>query len=446
MLCQCLQGVLSGFVMYFNATEATCNKLASELVPLLPDSHWGYNISLTRVEQKECEPGHYCIAGLRYKCPKGTYGALARETRPTCQGQCRQGYYCQEASISPFSTPCGANQICPNGSSLPIPIPPGYYSVNTGDRETVRYEMAMCPPGSYCPGDGVSYLCPPGSYADVGRQTLSTCAGVCTRGYFCTAGSSSPKQNMCGGAHVYCLPGSTAPTSVTDGFYSIFTGVDAGAQQLWDPLNRTASAELPCEPGYYCIKGVKYPCPPGTFGWQYGLTSPLCSGLCSAGYYCPSYLKPQTGAPLHTIWPGKPHTSAAVLECGGGTFFCPRGAIFPLKVGTGNFSVGGTDAMNNTRTGQKVCLPGTFCVEGIVSLCPQGHYGDKPGLAVATCSGWCPAGFKCPVGTAIPIACSGATYSVGSGWECIKCPQTVGVEVNQNLKCRNQRSCCFTTG
>ena len=38
-----------------------------------------------------------------------------------------------------------------------------------------------------------------------------------------------------------------------------------------------------------------------------------CGGLCAAGYYCPSYLRPEMFplAPSHTVWPGKPHTSAA---------------------------------------------------------------------------------------------------------------------------------------
>ena len=50
------------------------------------------------------------------------------------------------------------------------------------------------------------------------------------------------------------------------GFYSDFSGDDAAAQRLWDQDNSTCSIELLCEPGYYCVEGVKYPCPPGTLG------------------------------------------------------------------------------------------------------------------------------------------------------------------------------------
>jgi len=265
-----------------------------------------------------------------------------------------------------------------------------------------------------------------------------SCAGLCERGFYCEEGSTSPTQNVCGDASVYCPVGSTAPTPVHDGFYSIFTGTNAGAQALWDSMNSTSSAELPCEPGYYCVRGIKYPCPPGTFGWRFGDTTSKCGGLCAAGYYCPSYLTPQPGAPDQTQWPGKPHTTAADLECGGVTYYCPRGTIFPLKVGTGNYTVGG-DATNNTRTGQEVCLRGTFCENGIVNLCPKGRYGDKPGAAVKTCSGWCSPGFYCPAGTSDPLPCPDNYYSVGSSWACSQCPGTS----SSTGRCKTSRACCF---
>jgi len=427
-----------GYFIYFNSSSASCTKLLASSISLFPDDAWQYNVSLTRTAQMECEPGHYCVKGLRYRCPLGFYGALTRETRAQCQGLCSQGYYCREASISPFATPCGAvDAICPTGSTLPAKVPAGFYTLD-GAQETLRFASAICPLGSYCPGDGRKYLCPEGTYADVEGETSSQCSGLCDRGYYCTGGSKSKQQYKCGSANVYCPIGSAQPTPVHEGFYSVFTGVDAGAQQLWDQQNSTASAELPCEPGYYCVKGIKYPCPPGTFGWQFGDTTPQCGGLCSAGYYCPSYLTPQVGAPDQTVWPGKPHTSAAELECGGVTFYCPRGAIFPLHVGAGNYTVGGTDKLNNTRTGQLPCLPGTFCQNGIVNLCPKGRYGDKAGESVPTCTGWCPPGHYCPPGTSAPLPCTGASYSVGSSWACSPCPGET-----RTLPCNDNRGCCF---
>jgi hypothetical protein len=441
--CLCDISTEDGFFFYFNASTGYCTKMTSSSVARIPQDAWKYNVSLTRSSQMECEPGHFCVGGLRYRCPKGFYGALTRETRPQCQGMCAQGYYCRDASISPYATPCGSvDKICPTtnstGSFIPIQVSAGYYTLG-GSQETLRFEAAICPVGFYCPGDGRRYLCPAGTYADVEGETSPQCRGFCDRGYFCIGGSPSRQQFKCGSANVYCPIGSAQPVPVHEGFYSIFTGPDAGAQQLWDQQNSTASAELPCEPGYYCVSGVKYPCPPGTFGWQYGDTSPQCGGLCSAGYYCPSYLTPQVGAPDHTVWPGRPHTRAAELECGGVTFYCPRGAIFPLQVGTGNYTVGGTDQLNNTRTGQLPCLPGTFCENGIVNLCPKGRYGDKSGESVPTCAGWCPPGHYCPAGTSVPLLCKGASYSVGSSWACSPCP----LGVADNLPCNDNRGCCF---
>ena len=438
MTCICLEVTAPGTFTHFNITTGKCTNFTSSSAPLLADVGWQYNVSISRSFQKECEPGHFCLLGLRYKCPVGFYGALTRETRPRCQGLCAQGYYCQLASISPFATPCGAvNYICPNGSSLPQVVPSGFYTV--GDvPETLRFQKAICPPGSFCPGDGRVYLCPQGTYASEVGASSATCSGLCNRGYYCPAGSTSPQQIECGDASVYCPIGSSAPTPVHDGFYSIFTGLDSGAQALWDKRNATASAELPCEPGYYCAAGIKYPCPPGTFGWRYGDTTSKCGGLCAAGYYCPSYLTPQPGAPPNTQWPGRPHTKAAELICGGVTFYCPRGTIFPLKVGAGNYTVGG-DATNTTRTGQQVCLPGTFCENGIVHLCPKGRYGDQSGAAVKTCSGWCPPGFYCPAGTSNPLPCEGQSYSVGSSWACSECP---GIRTTP-LLCKTSRACCF---
>lgn len=439
MTCTCLEVVALGYFMHFNLTLGSCTKIAVSDAALLPPNSFQYNISLTRSSQHECEPGHFCRDGQRFRCPFGTYGALQRETRPTCQGLCNKGYFCQEASISPFATPCGSvNLICPLGAYAPKVVPKGFYTVENGP-ESLRFESQICPKGYYCPGDGRKYICDVGMFGDVEGLETKDCSGICDRGYFCTQGSTSRRQNKCGGPNFYCPPGSSAPTRVSTGFYSVFTGVDSGAQQFWDRGNTTASAELPCEPGYYCNAGIKYPCPPGTFGWRYGDTSPACGGQCSAGYYCPSYLTPQSGAPSHTVWPGKPHTNAAELECGGVSFYCPRGSSFPFKVGAGNYTVGGTDIFNNTRTGQQPCIPGTFCENGIVNLCPKGRYGSSPSQSVSICTGWCPPGHFCPPGTSLPKPCEGSTYSVGSSWACSECP---GVRTSE-LKCRDQRACCF---
>jgi hypothetical protein len=52
-----------------------------------------------------------------------------------------------------------------------------------------------------------------------------------------------------------------------------------------------ATGCLQCPPGSYSVGGAVGGCtlcPPGTFGSSSGLTSPACSGNCSAGYACPT--------------------------------------------------------------------------------------------------------------------------------------------------------------
>jgi hypothetical protein len=58
-----------------------------------------------------------------------------------------------------------------------------------------------------------------------------------------------------------------------------------------------------CEPGFFCVAGVRTACPAGTFSAVSGLSS-TCTSLCTAGYYCP------TGS-----------TSGQAMQCGGVNFY-----------------------------------------------------------------------------------------------------------------------------
>lgn len=96
--------------------------------------------------------------------------------------------------------------------------------------------------------------------------------------------------------------------------------------------------------------------------------------MCAAGYYCPSILKPQLDTPPYTQWPGKPQLTAVDYECGGVEWYCPTGSAFPLKVGGGNYSVGGDPVRNTTRRGQEVCPKGWYCLGGVRYPCDRGRY------------------------------------------------------------------------
>jgi hypothetical protein len=133
----------------------------------------------------------------------------------------------------------------------------------------------------------VRYPCAAGLWGGVEGLSTEQCSGECREGYYCPESSISPTQVVCGNSTVFCLAKASLPTKVLEGFYGTHAVVYQGRKSLNDPNNRTLSAQLPCEPGYYCSGGIKQPCRPGIFGWTYGSSTPDCSGQCSAGYRCP---------------------------------------------------------------------------------------------------------------------------------------------------------------
>ena len=99
-------------------------------------------------------------------------------------------------------------------------------------------------------------------------------------------------QQPCGGEAFYCSGGNEAPVAVSKGYYSTSTpGASDG------PLVRTGQAQ--CEPGYYCVSGVRTACAQGTYGAHAGEFSPSCSGTCVAGFYGaePGHTTPQCSGP-----------------------------------------------------------------------------------------------------------------------------------------------------
>jgi hypothetical protein len=151
-----------------------------------------------RTAQTACEPGHYCTGGIKTPCPRGRYGADAGLASAFCTEACPAGRYCPEASVTP--------QICPAG----------------------RYGAVE---GLWQPG----------------------CSGPCDAGHFCLAGTADPRQHECGDEDVFCPEGSSAPTPVSTGSFSVGGG------------RRTRHGQQACDPNsgfdHRCARTTQGPAP-----------------------------------------------------------------------------------------------------------------------------------------------------------------------------------------
>ena len=291
------------------------------------------------INQRKCEPGHYCIDGVKTPCPVGTYGHEHGLSLRSCDGPCYAGFYCPLGTVDPLK--CLPGNWCDGNASLPCPTG-RYGSVeNLGSPQC----SGTCKPGYYCPKgstDPRQKPCPGGTYGSTEGLGSSSCSGECLGGYYCPTASTKRNQNECGDAKFYCPPGSPAPIPVWMGYYSQGGNVDGTTR-----VNQTK-----CPKGSFCRFGLRFDCPAGQYGNEMGLAINTCSGKAAAGYYTPA------------------GSSSATQKQ------CPAG-----RYGTG----GNTDEKCSGP-----CAKGHYCPKNSTSQtqfkCPAGRYGDIEGLQTSGCS------------------------------------------------------------
>lgn len=205
-------------------------------------------------------------------------------------------------------------------------------------------EPDLCPPGRYLSwnfvGSGLTQFaclrCPGGKFGNISGHSSQFCSGECEAGCYCTTGSISSCEYLCGGPAFFCPKGSSEPMVAGAGMKTIDAIGESG--------ENTSSVRVsvsPCSPGHYCQNGVEFECPVGVFGNGEMLSSPACSGICQPGYYC------------------------------------PKGTILPI-----------------------ICPVGYYCPDGVQKIqCPAGWYGATQGLTHRQCSGTCRQGYYCPQGS-----------------------------------------------
>ena len=282
-----------------------------------------------------CEAGQFSAGGgLKgfnaecIPCPAGRYGSEPGLFTSQCSGLCLRGHFCPAGSTQPAEENC----------------PPGTYGAEEGLGDSSC--SGLCEAGFYCPTggniepDSRNHTCKAGYYGIEG-ETTEQCSGKCAAGYFCEQGSDDRFQNECGSANYYCPVGSSSPTQVDDGHYTI-----GGSS------NKTRWQQKQCEPGYYCENGVRHRCPAGRYGSTFGLGSSNCSGQCREGFFCSEGSSSKTSS--YCAPTGVQHPTM---------YHCPRGVTEANKVDYEHYTVP-EEAPERQRTGSRKCAGNEVCLNG----------------------------------------------------------------------------------
>ncbi len=144
-------------------------------------------------------------------------------------------------------------------------------------------------------------------------------------------------------------------------------------------------------------------CPAGRFGASGSIPCADCSG---------GYFGPWAGL-------GKETGPRCAGPCSPGQFSVPG------STACSNCSAGYVCGAAATRPDEAECPPGKYSKEGAAEciLCAEGRFGATPTLTTSACSGPCPAGYMCTLGTVdgTSMPCPSGTYSGPGSSTCIPC-------------------------
>ncbi|KAH9111742.1 hypothetical protein AeMF1_013819 [Aphanomyces euteiches] len=394
---------------------------ASSLARLGLDDSLDLSAYQAAAAQLPCDRGYYCLRGIRYACPPGTFGQTVGLQTSDCSGLCPPGTL--TASWRLFKVKEGS--YCPLASAMPTPCPPGVFGATSGLNTSAC--SAPCPLGSFCRSGTIApEPCPAGLFGNATGLSRKECSlecsatscvlPLCAAGYYCPLGTLAPIP--CGSSSVYCPQGSSMPTAVSAGYYTIVTAslnsIDA---TLYLPGKRPSSqherrftALLSSVRAWYLLPQwleISLSC------WYFWF-------LRRAGVVCVYCSLPQWLLLARDTTPeGSP--TYANNPCLDPSVYCPTGSPTPTVVTDGFWTVLSTDDAR-LRVSQQICPLGSYCVQGVAHLCPTGTFGNTTGLASSACSGRCNPGSICPRGTISPQGqpCPAGTYTT-NGQQCLPC-------------------------
>jgi hypothetical protein len=247
----------------------------------------------TRTGQAIAPIGYYAENGILKKCRAGYYGLSEGLYQASCSGPCDvNGYFCPEGSVSPTMKACGSDDlICPAGTTAPLDVSVGFYTYDytsftlttpglsdysffsnyqtckpgtyrnwtlSKDNNNLKYASDIItansiPPCQYCPngtykatiGDSIKLCQKCDNKTSISTPTRVTCE--------CTLVAQTGLVSHFDLSSGKCLAYSVDDLSLlSEGGYGTNTSI-------------TRYIQFECQPGYFCIDGVRYTCPPGNY-------------------------------------------------------------------------------------------------------------------------------------------------------------------------------------
>ena len=195
--------------------------------------------AITITGNSQCRKDHYCVEGVEYECPNGTYS----ET---------YGLMSVDECIV-----CPPGKICKTFSENIQDCTAGYYCLGGVYKDDMR---TICPIGHYCPaGSNQPLICKPGSYMPYVNATECT---ICDAGSYCPE-SQRLEPISCAAKYenYYCPEGSIMPTKCPIGYFvedqKTCTVCPAGKYCWPAPDNDHNGIVEDCayEEGYLCRSG-----------------------------------------------------------------------------------------------------------------------------------------------------------------------------------------------
>ena len=286
----------------------------------------------------------------------------------------------------------------------------------------------------------------------------STCSGACAAGTYCPGGTVTPQTCPAGtysnGTAAACTPCAAGLYGATVGTVSsACTGQCSVGSYGNDTGATTESCSGPCPPGYQCpapgtTAASMMVCPPGKYSYAgaatcspclngyYGataaMTSQTCTGLCDAGRYGAAKMSRRLVGTVSNGIVQRDHDPEESSDCDTSAL-----AVDVSRHLTSTFAPTTSDCSGPCPAGY-YCGVGTgfnswlACPIGqwsdvgaaVCSLCPGGTIGSVAAWPNNTCNGPCPAGSYCPNGTiagSVPV-CPAGTYSNATAAACSPCP------------------------